>query len=109
MKSFFIRRERAKCSKKRCMDRVAWTWTLLEQNRSDRCEHEAGTHAAAGFKERDPGGREEPNKRDPYLKMCFPGGAGEGVGLEGVGTETADCQISTRRVGKRRLWLAWWG
>jgi len=37
MKSFFIRRERAKkCSKKRCMDHVAWTWTLLEQNRSDR-------------------------------------------------------------------------
>lgn len=28
MKSFFIRRDRSsKCSKKRCMDRVVWTWT----------------------------------------------------------------------------------
>jgi len=44
-----------------------------------------------------------------YLKMCLPGGAGKGVGLGGVGTETAERQISTRRVGKRRLWLACWG
>lgn len=73
------------------------------------CEHEAGTHAAAGFKERGPGGRGELNKREPYLKMCLPGGAGEAVGLVGVGTETAECQTSTLRVGRRKLWLACWG
>lgn len=72
------------------------------------CEHEACTHAAVGFKERNPGGKEELNKRDPYLKMCLPGDAGKGMGLHGMrGTEMSGCQISTPRAGKRRLgWLA---
>ena len=58
-------------------------------------EHEACTHAAVGFKERGPGGREELNKRDPYLKMCLPGGAGEGMGTET--TRVPDCHPDGRQ------------
>lgn len=50
------------------------------------CEHEACAHAAVGFKERDPGGREL-NERDPYLKMCLPGDAGKGTGQDEGGGE----------------------
>lgn len=65
-------------------------------------------HAAEGFKERDPGGREL-NKRDPSLKMCLPGDAGKGAGLPGKrGPETTGGQISTLRAGRRRLWRATW-
>ena len=61
----------------------------LKQNRSDLCVcmREARAHAAAGFKERGPGGR-EPNKRDPYLKMCPPGGAGKGTAFVGGGEQS---------------------
>lgn len=31
------------------------------------------------------------------------------MGLVGVGTDTAECQISTLRAGKRKPWLAHWG
>lgn len=65
-------------------------------------------HAAVGFKERNPGGKEELNEREPYLKMCLPGDAGKGAGLHGArGTETSGCQISTPKAGKGGFgWLA---
>lgn len=65
-------------------------------------------HAAVGVKERNPGGKEELNKSEPYLKMCLPGDAGKGTGLHGMrGTETSGCQISTLRAGRGGFgWLA---
>lgn len=102
MKSFFIRRERDLVS---AVKKDAWTvWFGHGLTETEHkwlvCEHEACMQAAVGFKERNPGGKEL-NKREPYLKMCLPGDAGEGMGLQGRrGTGTSGCQISTPRAGQ---------
>lgn len=79
----------------------------LKQNRSGSgvCMREARAHAAAGFKERRPGGGEL-NKRNPYLKMCLPGDAGKGAAFMEEGNTTSGCQIPTPRAGRDGTALA---
>lgn len=66
---------------------------VLKQNRSDWCVNMRPARMQQWASKKEPGGREELNKREPDLKMCLPGNAGRG-------TETIGSQIPAPTAGK---------